>query len=202
MNSNLFEEAIRRFDEANRADPNQDLYKGQPFPKELLYAQRMTERLLSFAPGASEALRLAARCQHICRWEIPRSDFPMDRTGYNRWRSRLRTFHAEKAALILHGVGYDTTLIERVKFLVLKKQLQQDAETQTLEDVICLVFLEHYLDAFAGKYPQEKLRDILMKTWSKMSEQGRQAALLLPLTPSSRQLVELALSTNPPNSLP
>ncbi len=194
--SSFFEEAIRQFDIANSADPNLEEWEGKSFPKELLYAQRMTQRLAQFAPEASEALQLATRSQHICRWEIPRSDFPMDRTGYNQWRTKLRRFHADKAAGILKKVGYHSDIIERVRFLVLKRQLKRDQETQTLEDVICLVFLEFYFDAFALKYSEEKLVDILRKTWGKMSDMGQKAALLLPLSDRAFALINKALAKN------
>ncbi|NJO02146.1 MAG: DUF4202 domain-containing protein, partial [Bacteroidia bacterium] len=182
IHSTRFQEAIRRFDEANSKDIHQEIWQGQSFPKELLYARRMSECLAQFAPDASEALQLAVRCQHICRWEIPRSDFPMDRKGYNQWRSHLQVFHADKAATILREVGYDEEIIKRVKFLLLKKQLKRDAETQTLEDVICLVFLKYYFDDFARKHPEEKLIEILQKTWTKMSASGQEAAIQLSLS--------------------
>lgn len=187
--------AFQAFDAANSADPNKEMWQGKVYPKEVLYAQRMTKRLDIFLPNASEALHLAARCQHICRWEIPRSDFPMTRTGYNQWRSKLRLFHAAKAASLLEEIGYEQTIIDRVKFLVLKKRLKRDAETQALEDVICLVFLEHYFDDFAKKHEEEKLIDILRKTWAKMSENGQAAALQLSLSDSGVELIQKALNT-------
>jgi len=181
MPKQQFQKAIQLFDELNSKDPNKEEFEGGTQAKELLYAQRMTERLQVFAPDASEALQLAARCQHICRWEIPRSTFPTGRKGYNQWRSTLRNFHAEKAGTILKKVGYEEAMIENVQFLVLKKQLKRNKETQILEDVICLVFLEFYFTNFSARHEEEKVVDILQKTWRKMSEQGQQAALNLPL---------------------
>lgn len=192
-NKEQFQQALKDFDQLNSKDPNLELYKEKEYPKELLYAQRMSDRLNAFALDASEALQLAARCQHICRWEIPRSTYPSGRKGYNQWRSKLKTFHADKAAAVLLKVGYEEEMIERVRFLVLKKQLKKDAATQLLEDVICLVFLEHYFTKFAAKHPKEKVIDILQKTWRKMSEKGQQAALQLPLETSSVQLIQEAL---------
>ena len=187
------QQAIVQFDALNEQDPNQEEAEGKLFSKELLYAQRMSERLLVYVPDASEALQLAARCQHLCRWEIPRSTFPLGRKGYNQWRAKLKVFHADKAAEVLEKVGYEQATIERVRFLVLKKQLKRDAETQLLEDVICLVFLEFYFEKFAAKHPKEKVIDILQKTWRKMSEQGQQAALALPLTEAAKELIGEAL---------
>lgn len=133
-------EAFRRFDEANAEDPNKEFFGEKEHPKELLYAQRMTDILNTFEPKASEALQLTVRCQHICRWEIPRESYEMNRVGYLKWRQKLKKFHAQKASSILKTVGYDDEIIDRVVFLLLKKQLKKDKETQTLEDVICLVF--------------------------------------------------------------
>lgn len=188
-----FQHAIDQFDNLNSQDPTKEIYDGKQYPKELLYAQRMSDRLLQFAPNASEVLQLAARCQHICRWEIPRSTFPLGRKGYNQWRSKLKTFHAEKAAEVLEAIGYEKEIIERVRFLVLKKQLKKDVETQALEDVICLVFLEYYFEKFAAKHPDDKVIDILRKTWHKMSVEGQQAALKLSLSETSKKLMQEAL---------
>ncbi len=186
-------QAFALFDKANTADPNTETYQGRTYPKELLYALRMTERLNEFEPSASETLKLTARCQHICRWEIPRESYPMDRLGYLRWRQDLKKFHAEKAGQILKEVGYNQEMIDKVGFLLEKKQLKKHPETQTLEDVICLVFLEFYFEAFSKKYDEEKLIDIIQKTWRKMSERGQKAALQLSLPHSSLVLIQKAL---------
>jgi len=189
---NRFEKAFQLFDAANGEDPNRETAGGAEHPKELLYARRMTERLDRFAPDASEALKLAARAQHICRWMIPRGDYPMDRVGYHRWRTALSKLHAEKAGKILREVGYDGSTIERVQTLILKRNLK-DPEVQTLEDVVDLVFLEHYFSDFAGKHDEEKLIGIIQKTWKKMSSRGREAALELDLPAADRALIEKAL---------
>ena len=195
MNDHIpsYNQAIASFDSSNAEDPNIEVVDGKTHPKELIYAQRMTERLQAFNPAASEALKLAARCQHIRRWEIPRSEFPLGRSGYRQWRNRLMRFHADTAARILDEAGYDSDTIERVRALVSKKGLKKDPEAQTLEDVICLVFLEHYFADFAKKHDEEKLIDILKKTWLKMSPKGRQASMELNLSAMARTLVEKAL---------
>ncbi len=193
--SNKLQRAFHLFDEANQQDPNTEVFDGKTYPKELLYAQRMTMQLNSFEPNASEALQLTARCQHICRWEIARDSYEMNREGYLRWRQALKKFHAEKAAAILTEVGYTEEIISKVKFLLEKKQLKKNEETQTLEDVICLVFLEHYFEPFAEKHPEEKTIDILQKTWRKMSKKGHWAALQLPLSENSINLVSKAIGS-------
>jgi len=192
--SALFDKAIQAFDEYNSKDPNLETVDGKQMPKELLYARRMSQRLVEFKPDASEPLRLAVRCQHIGRWEIPRKSYPMDRKGYLQWRNKLKEHHAAIAEEILLKTGYDQETIERVKFLVQKKQMKHDPETQTLEDVVCLVFMDYYFEEFAGQHDDDKVVNIVRKTWSKMSEKGRKAALQLRLSDKSSQLVTQALS--------
>jgi Domain of unknown function (DUF4202) len=189
-----FNAAIARFDAANADDPTTEVFQGAVYPKELLYAQRMTAWLDNIAPDASEALRLAVRCQHIQRWTIPRHTYAMDRHGYLRWRTTLAKFHADTAAAILRDVGYDGATIQRVQTLLRKERLKRDPEVQCLEDVICLVFLEHYLAAFATQHDAIKVLDILRKTWTKMSPRGHEVALTLPMSPEARRLVEQALA--------
>ncbi|SFW63886.1 DUF4202 domain-containing protein [Cellulophaga fucicola] len=191
---NKLEQAFILFDKANEQDPNKEIFEGKEYAKEVLYAMRMTEKLNSFAPNASEVLQLTARCQHICRWEIARDSYEMNRTGYLTWRQDLKKFHAKKAGELLESIGYDQETIHNVAFLLEKKQLKKNEETQTLEDVICLVFLEYYFEPFAQKYSEEKLIDILQKTWRKMSKEGQEAALKLPLSKTSLELVSKALS--------
>ncbi|MEB2774887.1 DUF4202 domain-containing protein [Algoriphagus sp. D3-2-R+10] len=191
---NKFQKAISLIDQVNAEDPVREEVTGKEISKELLYSIRMTEKLDQFDPEASEAMRLAVRAQHIGRWKIPRSDYPMDRVGYLKWREELKKMHADMAASILKEVGFDEEVIERTKFLIRKKQLKTDPETQTMEDVICLVFLEYYFEEFAAKHESAKIIDILQKTWAKMSEKGHRAALQLPLSPSSLQLVKEAIT--------
>ena len=181
--------AVQLFDEANSQDPNTETYEGKTYPKEVLYAMRMSERLEQFYPNASEVLQLTARCQHICRWKIPRDSYEINREGYLRWRQALKKFHAQKATEILESVGYDQETIDQMAFLLEKKQLKKNKDTQILEDVICLVFLEYYFEPFAQKYPESKTIDIIQKTWRKMSNQGHEAALQLPLSPSATDLI-------------
>lgn len=175
-----FAAAIAQFDAANAQDPNRETIDGGPRPKELVYADRMSAMLARFVPDASEALELAARCQHIERWKISRSEYPMTRAGYQQWRARLRDFHADRAGGILRGAGYDDATISRVRSLIRKERLKSDPEAQALEDVVALVFLESYLDEFVtmhADYGEEKLVDILQKTARKMSARGRACAL-------------------------
>ena len=191
------QQAFERFDAANADDPRSESVDGVAQPKELVYAQRMTERLDRFAPDASVPLRLAARCQHIRRWIIPRMDYPSGRAGYRQWRTELSGYHAQTAAGILRDVGYNEATVARVETLLRKEGLKTDPEVQSLEDVVCLVFLEHYLGDFASEHEDAKLVDILRKTWRKMSNRGRAEALMIDLPPDLRALVGKATKGGP-----
>jgi hypothetical protein len=192
-----FNRAITLFDDSNRQDPNHTIVDGQEHPSELLYARRMTEWLHKLEPNASEALKLAARAQHLMRWQIPRSRYPMTREGYHEWRNDLAKFHAREAATCLQQAGYDDATISRVQSLLRKERLKADPEMQLLEDVICLVFLESYFAGFAKKHEEEKVVKILQRTWKKMSPRGHAAALRLQMEPSDRWLIEKALTQVP-----
>jgi hypothetical protein len=189
--SGSFASAIAAIDAVHAEDPEKD---GAGTAKELIYAQHMSAWLEKLAPGAPEALRLAARCQHIRRWAIRRSDYPAGAAGYRKWRIDEASAHAVLAKEILRAAGYDAPAIERVQALLRKERLKQDPDTQLLEDVGCLVFLEHYFGDFARKHDEAKLVDILRKTWRKMSPRGQQAALGLQLAAPLRAIVEKALA--------
>lgn len=178
--SQPFDRAMALFDAANAEDPNTEIENGQPRPKELLYAERMSAMLARFAPDASEAVQLACRAQHIRRWTIPRSDYPMTREGYHQWRTTLYRFHADTAGTLMQQAGYDEASVDRVQKTVGKRGIKVNPETQLLEDIASLVFIEHYMLDFAEKkpdYDEEKWLTIVRKTWQKMSENGRQFAL-------------------------
>jgi hypothetical protein len=176
------ERAFITFDAYNSNDPHIEKFEGEDHPKELLYARRMTERLNKYKSDVAEYIQLAARCQHIGRWEIPRSTYPMDKKGYLQWRNTLKAHHAKIADQILSSSGYDGETIEKVKSLLLKKELQTNADTQLLEDVICLVFVEHYLEDFAGQHDDEKVVDILKKTLRKMTPRAIEEAGKIPVS--------------------
>lgn len=189
--------AIERFDAANRDDPRTVIFQGEEYPHELLYAKRMTYWLERLAPDAGEAIHLAARSQHIRRWEIPRSEYPADRHGYHQWRTRLYSFHAETAAGILREVGYDEEAVARVGDLLRKRNLKTDPEMQLLEDVIGVVFLELCFSDFSRQHDEEKMIRIIQRTWNKMSPRGHGAALKLEMPAADRALIEKALAGLP-----
>lgn len=194
MNNDKFTQAIALIDQANSDDPNIETWQDKEYPKEVLYSLRMSEMLADFVPSPSTALKIAARSQHICRWQHPRKDYEMNRAGYLLWRKEQNKFHAKMTGEILASIDFDVETIEKVQFLLLKKQLKRDEQTQTLEDVICLVFLQYYFTEFAAAHTEEKIISVLQKTWVKMSEQGHQKALTLSLPEGDKALIVKALS--------
>ena len=190
-----FENALRRFDEENARDPNTETADGVVQPRELLYARRLSDWVVRLYPDASEPLRLAARCQHLCRWEIPRSSYPMTRIGYLQWRANLKKFHAQKAGDILRELGYPEAVVRCVQDLNLKKHFPDDPETRVLEDALCLVFLEYQLADLAVKTAEDKTVNALQKSWQKMTPAGRAEALKLNYGPREKVLLERALKT-------
>ncbi|MGA9450297.1 MAG: DUF4202 domain-containing protein [Verrucomicrobiia bacterium] len=189
-----FEAALRRFDEENARDPNVETADGLAQPRELLYARRLTDWVLRLCPNASEELRLAARCQHLCRWQIPRSSHPMTRAGYLKWRADLKKFHAQKAGDILRELGYTEDLIRRVQDLNLKKYFPDDPEARVLEDALCLVFLQFQFAGLAAKTDEDKTINALRKSWQKMTDAARAEALKLNHAPREKALLDRALN--------
>ncbi len=180
MTQQRYEAAIAAIDRANAEDPNREIADNKEYPKELLYSQRMSGMQERYIPDASEAVKIAVRAQHIQRWKIPRSSYPMDKQGYLQWRTGLYKFHAEAAARIMRGAGYDDAMIERVSKIVSKKGLKVNPETQLMEDVVDLVFIEHYLTGFVAQHPEydeAKWIPIIRKTWQKMSSDAHAFAL-------------------------
>lgn len=189
-----FAAALRRFDEENSRDPNSEIVSGISHPRELLYAQRLSDRVLRLCPDAGEKLRLAARCQHICRWQSPRENYPMTRTGYLKWRADLKKFHAEKSGAILRETGYDDDTIRRVQDLNLKKNFPADAEVRVLEDALCLVFLEFQFAGLAARSDDDKMINALQKSWVKMTGAARAEALKLNYSGREKTLLQRALN--------
>ncbi|MEE9327061.1 MAG: DUF4202 domain-containing protein [Cocleimonas sp.] len=176
----MFDKAIELYDTANKKDPNLDTVDGKEISKELIYSQRMLDMINRFKPDADDVAKLSVAAQHIERWKSPRSDYPMNRKGYHLWRTKLYKFHADTAAEILEEVGYDSETIERVKLAIGKKNLKTNVDTQILEDIAALTFIEHYMMAMYINFPQydeEKWIDIIIRTWKKMSPDAQEFAL-------------------------
>ena len=193
-NPRRFEAAIRRFDQENSRDPNLEIIEGVARPRELVYSERLTNWVLKLCPDASEELRLAARCQHICRWMIPRNSCEMTRVGYLKWRNDLKKFHADKAGQILREVGYPEETVAKVQALNLKKHFPEDHDSRAFEDGLCLVFLEFQFAELAAKTADDKMVNALQKSWKKMTPAAREQALLLNFGPKEKSLLERALA--------
>ncbi|MCP4186553.1 MAG: DUF4202 domain-containing protein [Gammaproteobacteria bacterium] len=167
-----YETALSLIDTANNADPNLVSADGRDWPRELLYSERMSDMLQRYKPDADDTMKLAIRAQHIERWKSPRSDYPMDRIGYLKWRKDLYKIQANAAAALLQQAGYNSAEVERARNAVAKKNIKGNPDTQLLEDVTDLCFMEYYLLDFVGKHPdysEEKWIEIIQKTWNKMS---------------------------------
>jgi len=180
MTQQAFEQVVAMMDAANSEDPNIEIVEGKEWPKELLYSHRMADMLARYKPEADQVIQLGIRAQHMLRWKSPRDAYPMDRKGYHQWRTQLYTFHANSVAELMEKAGYDEASLERVRLAVGKKSIKTNADTQLLEDVAGLVFIEHYMLAFAEKHPEyteEKWIDIIRKTWRKMSDDAHSFAL-------------------------
>ena len=193
MSAASFQKTIAAIDRANAEDPHAAVVDGVSRPYEQLYSGWMTDWVKRLEPNASEELLIAAHGQHIQRWSIPRDSYPLDRAGYLRWRETLKQFHAEKIGAIMKEAGYADDSIQKVQRIILKKNIR-DSESQVVEDALCLVFLERQFADLAKKEPEEKMIEILRKSWRKMGERGRAAALKLALAPPEKTLLEKALS--------
>jgi hypothetical protein len=202
MGQRAYEKAVSLLDSANGEDPNIEHSEGREWPKELLYSLRMAAMLERFNPHADDEIKLAIRGQHVQRWKSPRSAFPLNRQGYHQWRTSLYTFHAELVTSIMAQAGYDLASQQRASLAVAKKDIKHNADSQLLEDVASLVFMEFYLLAFADKHPdydEDKWIDIIGKTWRKMSPAGHDFALNGKLN-LPKALVPIILKAVAPNS--
>lgn len=181
MSKHWVEQALAMIDSANAEDPNTDVdADGSMVPKELLYGRRMTDMLARFAPEADEVMKVAVRAQHIRRWTVPRSQYPMDKVGYHQWRTGLYKYHSELAASIAREAGADEASAARIQVAVGKRGIKSNEDSQLLEDVAGLVFIEHYMADFAAQkpdYTEEKWIGIIQKTWRKMSARAQAFAL-------------------------
>ena len=187
------DKAFALFDTFNQQDPNVIIKDGVSYPAEYFYALRLYDWVNKLDPDASEPLLLASRCQHIGRWKIPRSDYPMNKPGYYNWRTDLAKFHAETAATLMYEAGYDDGFVKAVQHILLKKDLKSDHDVQVMEDALCLVFLEYQYEDFLQHHDEEKVIRIVRKSWSKMSEAGRNAALQLSYSEKGKAFINSAL---------
>lgn len=192
MEQNRLQQVLVAIDSLNRQDPSQEEMDGRSIPKELAYSVRLTDWVKRLEPHSSETLQIAARGQHVQRWTIPRSRYPDDRKGYLQWRQTLKEFHAKTVTALMRQAGYGEAAILQVEQIILKKNVREP-ETQIIEDALCLVFLETQFAPLRETEPDEKMIEILRKTWRKMGEKGRAEALKLKLPEPEKELLEKAL---------
>lgn len=186
--------ALDAIDAANADDPNRVEVRGVSRPKELAHAELVSQWVSKLDPGASDALRLAARAHHLRRWELPRSDYPDGKAGYHRWRREQQKCHAEQAGRILLAQGYDEADVTRVQAIVRKQGLGRDPEVQVFEDALCLVFIETQFRELADRLGDEKLVDVTRKTLAKMSDAGIARVRELSLSDEDLALIERAVA--------
>ncbi len=195
MAAENYEAALSLIDEAHAQDPKIAIVDGHDVPYELHYAQQMTRYLNLRSPNASPILKVAIRAQHFRRWEIPRDSYPMTKPGYLKWKTFLRRRQADLASAICIGCNFTTEEAEEVAKLIRKEDLKRNEETQILEDVACLVFLDDQFEAFEKEHDEEKIIDILRKSWGKMSERGHELAMQIPMSDTSKKLIGKALAS-------
>lgn len=181
-------------DTAHAADPSRS---DDGRPAELVYADRVEAWVKRLVPEASGLLLLAARCQHLERWQTPRSSYPEGRLGYLEWRKVLYKKQADRARELLLQAGVSAEEAEQAAVWVSKTGLKTNPGTQALEDAAILVFLENEIQAFLAQHtdkPRETLVNILRKSWRKLSPNGQAAAASLTLPPEVAALLQEALS--------
>ena len=188
-----YNKAVEMILELNQNDPDKRLLDGKEVGENVLYSQRMGEWQEKLYADIDDTVKLAARAQHICRWELKRSDFPEGKAGYFKWRTTLAKLHAQKLSEIMSECGYAQEDIERAATACQKKNFKNNDDSQCVEDCACMVFLNYYFDDFIAKHDDEKLIDIVQKTWGKMSEKAHQAALSLELSEKALSIVKAAL---------
>ena len=191
----FYRNARELIDQAHAADPKRT---SDARPAELIYADNMERWVARVAPAATPILRLAARCQHLERWSVPRASFPMDKPGYHTWRKSLYKKQADRARELLVQAGVPAAQADEVAVWVSKTGLKTNPGTQALEDAACLVFLETEIPGFATLHPEytpEKYIDIIRKTWRKMSPRAQELARGLPFPPAIGELVHEAIKS-------
>ncbi len=190
-----YQHARERIDTAHAADPKRT---ADERPAELVYADNLERWIAQVAPEASPILRLAARCQHLERWSVPRASFPLDKPGYHAWRKSLYKKQADRARELLLQAGVPASEADEVATWVSKTGLKTNPGTQALEDAACLVFLDTEIPGFATVHPdytREKYIDIIRKTWRKMSPRAQELARTIPFPAGVGELVHEAIST-------
>lgn len=194
MNNNALTQTLNAIDQINIADPNSVLIDGETHPKEFIYSKQMSACLHQYWSEPSELIQIAVRAQHIKRWHLKRTNYALGKTGYMLWRKDQGKLHAQLTAELMQKNGYCAEDAAIVASVLKKEKLKSNPLTQTLEDVACLVFLQFYFADFATKHSEEKLVDIVQKTWRKMSDKAQNIALTFTLPNHLANIVKKALN--------
>ena len=132
----------------------------------------MLSILQKVQPNASLELQMAAQCQRISRWSIPRTTFSMDKKGYYQWRAAIMEHQLSVTSSVLKQAEINQQSIEIVVDTLKNKADKTNINASIIEDTACLTFIKWYLVPFAGQFDPEKAKVILQKTANKMSERG------------------------------
>ncbi|KAG9235403.1 hypothetical protein BJ875DRAFT_272355 [Amylocarpus encephaloides] len=206
MAATNFKTAISIIDMEHAKDPTKKSVKGQDsqdtteVPYELYYAQQMTHYLSLREPNASPILHVAIRAQHFRRWDTPRDSYPKTREGYLKWRFDAKNKQADETYKICKDqCDFTEEEAKEVAALIKKKDLKKNVETQILEDVACLVFLDDQFAQFEEDlrerdFDERKIINIVQKTWGKMSEKGHELALQISMDDKCKELIGKALA--------
>lgn len=190
---NKWDRIIIEIDEYNQKDPKREIFEEVLLPTETVYAIRVTRWVKCLIDSPSFELLVAARGAHIGRWEIPRTRYPAGLKGYYEWKTYLLKFHAEKVIAILENHKIAVEKIKKITSIIMRKNLKENSDAQTLEDAVCLVFLEIQLLPLMAKSTEEKVINAIQKTWQKMSEHGQKMALNLNLPEKAKEVISKAL---------
>ena len=191
---NKLEEAFELFDTYNKQDPNKIIWNSISYPLTYFFALQLHDWVIKLNPDAGEALLLASRSQHIGRWTSARTSYPEGKAGYLQWRTDLKKFHAAKSGALMREAGYEEKVIEHTQHIILKKDLRTDQEVQTIENALCLVFLQYQFDEFILKHDEKKVLHVLQKSWGRMTGPGREAALSIVYSDKGKDLLDKSLS--------
>jgi hypothetical protein len=190
LDDNLYHKATLELEKVHGMDTTREIYNGNQYPSESLYSHRMLQMLEKVNAEASNILKLAAQCQHLKRWNIPRGEYPYNRRGYHEWRRVVMEYQLKEMEEILSKVGISNEDILLVTDALRNQGDKSNSNAQIITDTACLVFIKWYMEPFATKHQSEKVTDIMKKTMRKMSETGLQLISRLNLPTTASQILE------------
>ena len=81
--------------------------------------------------------------------------------------------------------------IKEVGAIILRKNLKENADSQTIEDALCLVFFETQFHDSIEKTPPDKMKTILQRcslTWDGLKDPMKQFQIPLPHIPEPQRI--------------